>query len=168
MKYRIVHTINTDADTFWNRIFFEDDFNQALFRDHLKFRVSKVMRFDKDSDGTIHRTLECEPNVELPAVARKVIGDAARYVEHGTYDPSTRRYVAEVVPASAADKIKSHVELWVEARGEKQCERMVDVTNDVKIFGIGGVLEKFIEQQTRKTYDEAAEFTNRWIAEKGL
>jgi hypothetical protein len=30
------------------------------------------------------------------------------------------------------------------------------------------MLESFIEKQTRGNYDAAAQFTNRWIQEKGL
>lgn len=168
MQYRITHEINTDADTFWERIFFDDAYNQALFRTHLRFNVFRVLSSETAADGTIRRRVENAPPVELPAAAKKVLGDATSYVEEGTFDPVRKRYAVNVVPATAADKIKTHAELWVEPRGDKRCERIVEISNEVKIFGIGKVVEKFIEQQTRKTYDEAAAFTNRWIAEKGL
>lgn len=167
MQYRISHQLNTDVETFW-RMFFEDAFNEALYRDHLKFSVFRVLSSETAADGTVRRRVESAPPVELPAAAKKVLGDATSYVEEGTFDPQRKRYTVDVIPAAAADKIKTRAELWVEARGDKRCERVVEVSNEVKIFGIGKMLEKFIEQQTRKTYDEAAAFTNRWIADKGL
>jgi hypothetical protein len=45
---------------------------------------------------------------------------------------------------------------------------MVAVDNTVKVFGLGTLLEGFIEQQTRDLYARAADFTNRWIRDKGL
>jgi hypothetical protein len=66
------------------------------------------------------------------------------------------------------DKIKTRVTMWIEPKGDKVIDRVVEVDNTVKIFGVGSVLEAFIEKQTRANYDAAAEFTQRWIAEKGL
>ena len=58
---------------------------------------------------------------------------------------------------------------WTRRRGRGvHVERVVEVDSQVKIFGLGKVAEKFLEQQLRATYGAAAEFTNRWIAEKGL
>lgn len=167
MKYRISHIINTDPDTFWKRIFFDDAYNDALYRQHLGFKY-QVLESQERPDGTLYRRVETCPNVEIPAAVRKVVGDVISYVEQGTFDPKTGRYVVEVIPSAVPDKIKTHAEAWVEDRGNKRCERIIDLTNEVKIFGVGKLVEKHIEQQTRKSYDEAANFTNRWIAEQGL
>jgi len=37
-----------------------------------------------------------------------------------------------------------------------------------KMFGIGGMIEGRILADIKQSYDKAAEFTNRWIREKGL
>jgi hypothetical protein len=42
----------------------------------------------------------------------------------------------------------------------------VDIT--VKIFGVGGAIESFIERTTRDSFEKAAIFTNEFIREKGL
>ena len=64
--------------------------------------------------------------------------------------------------------MQTRVVMWVEPRGDKRVERFVDVDNTVKIFGLGKILEAFLEKEMRKSYDSAAEFTNKWIAEKGF
>jgi hypothetical protein len=38
----------------------------------------------------------------------------------------------------------------------------------VHVFGVGKLIEAFVEKQMRATYEQAAGFTNRWIADKGL
>jgi hypothetical protein len=168
VRYTIKHTFNTDVDSFWDKLFFDPDYNQALFEGHLKFNNYRVLQLERGSDGSVHRRVECAPPIELPAVAKKAIGDSTSYVEDGRFDPKSRRFSVEVTPRVGGDKIKTHVTMWAEARGDKRIERIVEVDNSVNIFGIGKILEAFVEKQMRATYDEAAAFTNRWIAERGL
>ena len=168
MRYTIKHTIETDIDTFWNKVFFEPEFNRRLFTEHLGFTSYQVLEDRTDPDGVRHRRVECVPKVELPAPARKVFGDNLGFVEVGRYDPAVKRYYVQVLPKTGGDKIKTATEIWVEPTGDKRCERIVSVDNSVKIFGIGTLIEGFIEQQTRDSYAKGAEYTNRFIREQGL
>lgn len=168
MRYTIRHTFNTDQDTFWNKVFFDKAYNEALFKQHLKFRQYDLLSLDNRPDGNVERKVLCVPNVEIPAAARKILGETAGYTEVGRFDAKTKRFSADVIPKVGADTIKTKVTMWVEPRGDKKVERVCEVDNTVKVFGLGKVLEAFIEKQTRDSYDAAAEFTNRWIADKGL
>jgi hypothetical protein len=168
MRYTIRHIFNTDADTFWEKVFFDPEYNRELFEGHLKFKLYRVLSMDRGDDGSVHRRTECVPPVELPAAAKKILGDATAYIEDGRFDPKSRRFTVDVQLKVASDKIKTRLAMWVEPRGDKRVERIVEVDNTVKVFGIGGMLEGFVEKQTRANYDAAAEFTNKWIADKGL
>ena len=168
MRYTIKHIFNTDVDTFWDKIFFDPEYNETLFKQHLGFVVYEVLELDKKEDGSISRRVRGVPRVEIPAAVKKVLGDSAGYTENGRFDPSSKRFSIEVIPNTAADKIKTRLTMWVEPRGDKRIERFVDVESEVKIFGVGKMIEGVIEKQTRDNYGRAAEFTNRWIADKGL
>ena len=168
MRYTIRHTFNTDEATFWDKIFFDPAYNETLFKQYLKFPVYQVLELTKNPDGSVKRRVECAPPVEIPAVAKKIVGDSTSYVEEGRFDPKTRRFSVEVFPKMGGDKIKTKVTMWAEPRGDKKIERLVEVDNEVKVFGVGKLLEAFIEKQTRANYDQSAAFTNQWIAEKGL
>ena len=168
MRYTIKQTIETDSDTFWNKLFFDTEFNRSLFVDFLGFTTYRVLEERTDPDGTRHRRVECAPKVELPAAARKIFGDKLGYIEVGRFDPVARRYYVEAIPNVSADKVKTSTEIWLEPVGDKRVERIVNVDNSVKMFGLGTLLEGFVEQQTRDSYSRGAEFTNRWIREKGL
>jgi Protein of unknown function (DUF2505) len=168
VRYQIRHTFKTDADTFWTKVFFDPEYNSALFERHLKFSVYRVLTLDKQPDGSVHRRVECAPPVEIPAVAKKIIGDSTSYVEDGRFDPKSKRFNAEVHLKAGGDKIKTKVSIWVEPRGDKQVERIAEVDNEVKVFGVGKILETFIEKQMRESYDESAAFTHKWIADRGL
>jgi hypothetical protein len=167
VRYTIKHTIETDVDTFW-KLFFDAEFNRALFVDGLHFTVYQVLEDVREPSGAVRKRVECSPKIDLPAPARKIFGDSVGYTEIGRYDPTQKKYFADVVPKVAAEKVKTTSETWAEARGDKRCERLVQVDTTVKVFGLGGLLEGFIEQQTRDQYAKAAEFTNRWIRDKGL
>jgi hypothetical protein len=168
VRYTIRHTIETDVDTFWNKLFFDPEFNRALFVEALGFPTYEILEDRKEPSGVVHRRVECVPKVELPAAARRVLGDTAGYTEVGRFDPVARKYFVDVLPKMAADKIKTKSEVSVEARGDKRCERIVMVDNTVKIFGIGTFVEGYIEQQTRDLYNRGADFTNQWIKNHGL
>jgi hypothetical protein len=168
MRYTIRHTFNTDADTFWSKLFFDPAYNETLFKQHLKFNLYNVLELQHAPDGSVHRRVECAPPVEVPAVVKKVIGDSTSYVEDGRFDPKTKRFTVEATPKVGADRIQTKMAMWVEPRGDKQIERIVEVDSNVKVFGVGKIIEGFIEKETRASYDSAAAFTNKWIAEKGL
>jgi hypothetical protein len=168
VRYTIKHTIETDVDTFWNKLFFDAEFNRNLFHDFLGFTGYEVLEERTEANGVVHRRVDCTPKVELPAPARKIFGNTVGYIEVGRFDPKTRRYTVDVQPKVGGDKLKSSSELWAEPLGDKRCERIVVVDNTVKAFGLGTLIEGFIEQQTRDMYARATDFTNRWIREKGL
>lgn len=168
MRYTIRHTFNTDIDTFWDKIFFDPEYNDALFKQHLGFTEYEVLELDRKEDGSVTRRVRAVPKAEVPKAVKKVIGDSVGYTEVGRFDPRTRRFHVEVIPNAAADKIKTKLSMWVEPRGDKHVERFVEVENEVKIFGVGKVVEGVIEKQTRDNYGRAADFTNQWIKDKGL
>lgn len=163
MRYTIRHSYEIDPDGFW-AMFFDEAYNQALFARHLGFHVYRVLELDRREDGTIMRRTECAPPVEVPAVVRKVIGDSTSYVEEGRFDPKARTFTVDVKPKVGADRIKTRVVIRVEPRGEKRVERIAEIDNTVSVFGVGKVVEAFIEKQTRATYEASDAFTKRWIA----
>jgi len=168
VRYTIRHTFDISAEDFWQKLFFDPEYNRALLEGHLGFSVFKVLTLDTAADGSVHRKTECAPKIELPAAAKKILGDNTGYIEDGRFDPKTQRFTVDVIPNAGADKIKTHVVMWVDKKGDKQVERVVEVDNSVKMFGVGGMLESFIEKQTRANYDAAAAFTRTWIKDKGL
>jgi hypothetical protein len=127
VRYTIKHTFNTDADTFWNQIFFDADYNKTLFIQNLKFVTYNVLELTRTPEGAVHRRVECVPAIELPAVAKKVLGETVSYVEDGRFDPTSRRFTAEVQPKVGADKIHTRVVMYTEPRGDKRVERVAEV-----------------------------------------
>jgi hypothetical protein len=167
-QIEIRHTLNIGAEDFWSKVFFDQEFNKRLHLEKLGFKSFEVLEERDEPDGSRIRKVRTEPKAEAPAAVKKLVGDSISYVENGRFDPKSKRYKFSVEPSKLADKIKTQGELWVEPKGDKQCERIVKLDIEVKIFGVGKMVENFIENQTRSSYDIAARFTNEWVEQQGL
>ena len=168
MRFTINHLIDTDEETFWQKIFFDEPFNRELCLGHLGFEVFRVLEMKREQNGVITRRIQNQPPAEIPGPVKKALGDSTSFVEEGRFDPASRKWRFKVIPAVAPDRIRTDGLLWVEPRGPKRVERIIEVETTVKVFGLGRLVEELIARQTRESYDRAAVFTNRWIREKGL
>ncbi len=164
--FTLRHTLDTTPDTYWGRVFFDAEYNLRLNRDALGFRQYDVLEEKVAEDGTRTRRLRMLPKDEPPAVVKKLVGDSPS-TEEGRYDATQRRYTFSIQPPSLADKIRIGGSVRAEPKGEKM-ERVVDFEIKVSIFGVGGVIESFIEKTVRESYDRGAAFTNTFLREKGL
>jgi Protein of unknown function (DUF2505) len=161
------HVFDTDIDTFWNKVFFEQDFNERQYRDALKFKSWELLELTGEPGGKRTRKVRTEPSSDAPAVVKKLIGDSIAYVEEGTFDPATKVWSFEIITSKMSDKVKIKGRLWVEPKGDKKIERIIECDIEVKIFGVGGAIESFIEKTTKDSYEAAAKFTNQYVHEKG-
>lgn len=167
-KARIEHIINCSAETFWNRIFFDEEFNRRLFLETLGFESYEQASFD-ETDREIRRVVDAVPQVQdLPGPLKKFAESGLGYREKLAFDKSAQRGKVEVEPQSLKGKLHIRGELYTEPAGEGRCKRVYDATVEAKVFGVGGMIEKRILGDIQDSYGKAAEFTNRYIAEKGL
>src|SRR5688500_861231 len=118
------HTFDTDVDTYWSKVFFEEEFQRRLYLDALKFKGYELISRKDEPDGTILKSIRTEPESEAPAVVKKLIGDSIAYVENGRWDPRTKIWKYEIVTTKMSDKVKIGGDFWVEARGDKKIERV--------------------------------------------
>jgi hypothetical protein len=161
----IRHVMECDTDTYWKCVF-DDEYNRRLYNDVLKFRELKVLSQDPPGDQRSRKLYLNPPAVDLPAPIAKVIGDVS-WREEGTWDSKTKRYRFKIIPASMPDKTTITGEVWCEPKGDKKVERVCKMSVEVKIFMVGGMVEKRIMDDTKKSYEAAAKFTSEFVKEKG-
>lgn len=162
------HVFNCTENTYWDKVFFDEAYNQAMFVESLHFNRWKLISSD-ESDAKLERVVEVEPPVgDIPKTVKKVLGDNFGYRELGTFDKKTKRYSVDVKTNVMGDKIKVHGEIWLEPVGENKVRRMAKFDVDVKIFGVGKVVEGIIARDMGNQFEDGSKFTNEWIAKKGL
>ncbi len=166
--FRFEHTFNCSQETFWSKVFLDEEYNRRLFLERLKFSQWRELE-RQEKDGKLHRVVEAAPPVgELPGPLKSVIGDNAGYQERGVLDHERHHYSVTVVPNRLADKISVRLEISTTADGPNRCRRLVQGSVNAKIFGVGGLLEKKMIADLDKSYTKSAEFTNAFLAEKNL
>ena len=163
-EVRVEHVFECTPEFFWEKIFFDAEFNRRMYLEELGFSSWKEVSVRED-DAKISRVVEVSPPVgELPGPLKKLVGEGFGYREQGEFDKSTQRYRVTAVPNRLGDKLSVVGELWVEPVGESACRRIFEAKVVAKVFGVGGLLESRIVNDTKKNYEEAAGYTRKFLA----
>ena len=168
MRFRCQNVFNCDAETYWTKIFFDTEYNDALYRNVLGFKAFEVQELTGETGGDRTRRTYTEPKADAPAVVTKLIGGGLAYTERGRFDAKAQKWSYEITTNKLSDRVRIGGTLWVEPRGDRRIERICEVDLEVKVLGIGGVVEKYIADTTRDSYEKTAVYTNEFIAKKGL
>jgi hypothetical protein len=165
MQFTMRHPLQCDVDTFWEKIFFDPEFNRKLFTQGLEFVIYEQLEL-RDEPAARVRRMRTQPKGDVPLPVRKLLGDPVS-IEEGRFDKASKLWSFQITPHKLADKIhiSGSVRLEPTATG---ADRVTSARIDVSIFGVGGIFESFIEKQLRENYDKSATFTNRYLAEQGL
>lgn len=160
---RIEHRFDCSVDTFWDRIFFDEAFNRAMYLGHLQFQDWRIIE-QRETDAEIIRVVSVIPKVgDLPGAIKSLIGDTLSYTERGTYSKHHRRHHVNVIPSALADKISVTGDTWAEELGPNRCNRIFAGQVSAKIFGVGGIIEKRIIADLQLSYNAGAVFTADYL-----
>ncbi len=163
---RIEHTYDCSAETFWNQIFLDDEYNRKLFVEELHFSEWKVVS-SQERGTEVHRVIEATPPLgDLPAALKRLLSEGLGYQERGVLDRPNQRYRLEVTPRSLASKLTIGGELSTTPISEHSCRRVYVARADARVLGLGGMIEQRILDDIERSYNKSAVFTNRWIAER--
>jgi hypothetical protein len=163
MQFTITDRYACGIDRFWAEIFFSPAYNERLYLDGLRFPRFEVVRQASGASGALERVIRVMPRLDAPAPVRKLIGEALVYEEHGCFDPAGRHFLTRIVPSRLADKLTLTADMWLEPVGPEASDRVVQFTVEARVFGLGALMERFIERTLRENYGLAARFTNAWL-----
>jgi len=161
---RIIHELACNEAMFWDRLFFDAEFNRRLFLEALKFNGWRVLRQIEISPDIVERELEVKPAIgDLPGPIRAIIGEGLSYRELGRYDRSRRRYSVKANSPAMGDKLLVEGELYTEPLGDQRCRRIFAVRVVAKIFGVGSMIEKRVIADIEQNYSDSAKFIDRYV-----
>jgi hypothetical protein len=166
-SFRVENVFECSESTFWEKVFFDAEYNRRLFYDELHFAEWRELEH-KDEGERVHRFVKAQPPMgDLPGPLKAAIGDGAGYEERGVFVRATRRYDANVRPNVLGDKVTVTLIFRTEPIDEKRCRRIVDGTVVARVIFIGSMLEQRMCQDLSRSYEKSATFTNRFLSEKG-
>jgi hypothetical protein len=163
MKFKAEHTFRGIDLPTYEKLYFDEPFNMALCKaTGLDRSLEKL-----DTQGqNVVRAVKVSPQREIPAPVAKALGGAKlEYVEHMDYERGKYLGRWRTEPFVLKDKILSSgtVQFSAVPGGVR---RTVEGDVTVKIFGLGGIIERFVVSDVEKSYAKAAEFTQSWIDAK--
>lgn len=160
-RFTVRQEIQCGQDTFW-KLFFDKEFNEKLYREGLGYPDFTIVQQTDTESGTV-RKVTAMPKYELPGPVAKLLGSNYRYSEEGSFNPATKSWTWKHIPSSMADKLLIKGTVRIEPLGNGNVTRIIEVTLEAKIFGVGGLIESSFEKQMREESDRSATFTNQWL-----
>ncbi len=157
----------TEAD-YWAKCVWSRDFNVGLYLTTLGFPRYEVQAEGETGSVRTRRTLIEPPVGGLPGPLKKAIGDKLSYVEEASFDRTKGVYEFKVIPSVFADKAKVWGNLFCENWNGKSFTRVSRIHVEVKVFGVGGMVEERIMQDLRRSYDVGETWTNDFAAAGGF
>lgn len=162
MKFRTETAFTDITKPALERLYFDEAFNQAMCK---AVKLSRVVVKLEDDGETFRRVLRIGPERELPAAMKKALGsDRLEYEEHMTYRWGSFEAHWETIPSVMASKVQSKGRILFQDSAAGAL-RVVEGSIDVKVFGIGGMIEKIVVGDVEKSFKDAAEFMQKWIQE---
>lgn len=162
MRFQVQHVYPIAADRFFPDMFFDADYNETLYREGLGFDGFSVEAIEQGPDGGVQsRVAAVRPRLHMPGPIAKLLGDAFTYREVGRLQGAA--WHSEIVPSRLADKVAIKTVMRVEPAGVGESRRIAEFDIEVRLFGVGKLMERFIEKTLRESYEKATAHSVRWL-----
>lgn len=161
-RIQFSHLIHCPLEVFW-RDFLDEELNRALFLDDLGFSVYRVAE-RSDRDGRVHMRVEIGPKLSVPTAVRKLIGDKFSYIEVGELADGLYRYQCLPPAGVQAGNATAGGVVRAESTPDGQTMRHVELSCDVRMFGVGGMVESVMTNAGRDSYEAHAKALNARLA----
>ena len=165
MHFVASHTFRVPSPEALAELYFDEPFNEALCANG---RLRRELLSLRRESNVLLREVRVEPERTLPAPAARWLGsERFGYVEHMAFDFAALHGTWRIEPALLGEKISSSGTLSFAAAPDG-AQRKVEGEFQVKVFGLGKTIERFVVGDVEKSYDEAAAFTARYLLEYPL
>ncbi|MEO8839944.1 MAG: DUF2505 family protein [Kofleriaceae bacterium] len=161
MHVTIEHVFAGIQPASYEALYFDEAFNESLGR-HLRMG-RKLVRLDRSPERIV-RHVRYEPAQAPGSEAKQAFGSSrASFLEELDYDPRERRGAWRTVPNMFPERVKNTgtIAFLDDGAGTK---RVVEGDAIVRLFGLGGRVEKIIVGEIVKNYEASAAFTRDWLA----
>lgn len=134
----------------FSRVYYSEPFQSALVQ-AIDLKERTVRQWQELPDGTQRFVVYIAPRVELPSIfASLAHGYAIGYEETTLFDPSARRAYSTVkTPGGDLLHVAAETLFSESATGVHTAIRL---SVQARILGLGGAIERFVGNETRKRY----------------
>ncbi len=145
-------------------VYFSEAVNTAAAK-CLGLKEGSLVEKVEHGNGTVSRRVKMSPSLDLPKPIQKVLAGAPiEYFEVSIYDPKTQK-IEYKMESGAGDVVKVHGTISFIKKGTGVVRRIEGIV-DVRIFGVGGLIERYIDKEIAKSYAKVAEVMQAAIDER--
>jgi hypothetical protein len=163
--FLIQHDFDTDVPTFW-RLFFHEPFNVAVY-ERIGIKERTKLEWKEDEKG-IFFSVRIIPKRELPGFIKKFVSGDFGYVESSTYHRAANTLDVKIVPTMMSERVKISGLFTVKELAPGKVRRTFEGEVGVSIPLLGGKIESYIVDDTKKGYDTAAQVMVEWLKKGGF
>jgi hypothetical protein len=161
MKARIEAEIVVPPEEYFARVFANQAFQAEVAR-RVKLKSEQIL-LEEDRGDVYYREVLQIPNRDLPAVIKKVVGASQlSYTNKSVWHKREHRLHYHVVPSIKADRITIAGTMWLEPRAAGSL-RVCELEVQVRVFGVGPLLEKLILDDVKQAQDDLARLINELL-----
>lgn len=135
------------------------------FMKRLNIEAMHVQQYESLSrdvgPGSITLKNRITPQDNMPGFIKKLVGGGFSYEETVTHQTGSDSVSAVMVPSVMRDKLKMGYTMQVIPVGENACRRIMDWDIEVRVFGLGGQIEKFAAAEVERGLESSAGFLNK-------
>lgn len=162
MKFHIDHRFTRCTLERFIAVYFSEHFNGEVAKVS-GLRTRTLVTETIHPDGRRERRVRMHPQVTLPAAIKRFASeDQIHYDEVSSYDPSTQT-VRYHIDSKANDRVTFKGTIRFVTDGD-DVRRIIDSEVEIKApFGVGTLIEKFIEGEVAKGYEKIRPFLQGYL-----
>lgn len=166
MESEVRNVLHVAPDVFWARLFFDAGYTEKLY-EALEFDRYEVLSERREDNGDVKRVVRGFPPLNAPGIIKRRLGAKLHYDEDGTFDAGRGVWSFRTVPSVVPDQVHIGGEIQLEPHPQG-CTHVVRMRTKVTAWGLGPLVERIIDRNTRSSYATFTQFTNAYAAEHGL
>lgn len=155
-----------DVYNFWENLYFQQEYGQAVYVEGLGFRRWEQQAFDDDGQQLRREVLLDKPlDAKIPKAVRKLVGDSLVVVERGVFDRARAEYHLTLT----ADRFKKNGKVTGIVRAEPHpegCLRTVRLEVNVQMLGLGKLVERVLLDGFAEGYRDGVQYGNALLARR--
>lgn len=159
MRFQKEHRIQVPASRYFE-LMFDPDFDKKMNLEGMKIAGWELL--ERSVDGPTW-TMRCRttPPDNMPGFIKKLVGGTFSYEEKRTHQKGSDSATGEMTPNVMRDKLRMAYRVRIVPDGDNACRRIMEWELEVKIFGLGGQIEKFAQGEIEKGTDASAQYMNQ-------
>jgi hypothetical protein len=162
MKFQKEHRINIPASRYFE-LMFDPVWDKRLNLEGMHIQSWDLIERSVASPAWLLRS-KVTPQDNMPGFIKKLVGGSFHYEEKRTHHKGSDSGRGEMQPNVMRDKLRMGYHIRVIADGENACRRIMEWEIEVKLFGVGGQIEKFALAEIEKGTDASARYFNQHAA----